>query len=318
MAIGVIFWIAIFVMALVVLIKASDYFTESASKVGLYLGMPAFIIGVTIVAIGTSLPELFSSVIAVLAGASEIVIGNVIGSNITNIFLILGIAAVFGKKLKSTYGIIHVDLPMLVGSAMLFGFLIWDRTFTMFDALLSVAGIILYLVYAISIRKKHPDGKTKKRAPKKSRKEVPKKEILILILSGVFIYFGAKYTIESVIVLSSLFNIGKEIIAASVVALGTSLPELVVSISAARKGKSEMAIGNILGSNIFNVLGVMGIAGLFGAISVPASMFQFALPLMLGATLLYVFVALDNEVTSWEGWLFLLFYVFYIGKLFFV
>ena len=118
-------WIGIFIVSLLVLIKASGYFTDSAERIGIFFGIPAFIVGVTIVSIGTSLPELVSSIFAVLRNSSEIVAGNVIGSNIANIFLVLGITAIIGKKLKITYELSHVDMPFLVGSAFLLMLTVW-------------------------------------------------------------------------------------------------------------------------------------------------------------------------------------------------
>jgi len=113
-----------------------------------------------------------------------------------------------------------------------------------------------------------------------------------------------------------LLNVGRAIIAVSVVALGTSAPELIVSFNASRKGKSEIAIGNVLGSNIFNVFGVMGIAGLFGTLIIPPDILTFALPMMIVATLLYFFITQDKEITRWEGGILIIFYVFFIGALF--
>ena len=303
-------WIIVFVASLFCLIKSSDYFTDSAEKIGLYLGLPAFIVGVTIVAIGTSLPELASSIFAVLGNSSEIVVGNVVGSNITNIFLVLGITGIIGKKLKVTYELIHVDLPLLVGSAFLLAITVWDGIFTWPEALVCIGCFILYSVYIIKTQKKQETTK-----PKKPRK-LDWKTIGILIISAFFIYLGAKYTIESVIRLSEIFNIGTEIIAISAVALGTSLPELMVSITAAKKGKQEMAVGNILGSNIFNTLAVMGIPALIGVLIIPKSILTFGLPIMLIATLLYFFITQDREITNWEGWLLLIFYILFIAKLF--
>ncbi len=314
-------WIGIFIVAMLVLIKASDYFTDSAEKIGLWFGMPAFIVGVTIVSIGTSLPELISSIISVLNNSSEIVIGNVLGSNITNIFLVLGIAAIVAGKLEIFYELIHVDLPMLMASAFFVGVMLWDGTFTRGEALLCIAGFILYLLYTLSTAK---DDKEIKKETKKMMKKKPKigfKTILVLIISGFFIYLGAKYTVDSVIQISEMLNIGKEIIAASAVALGTSLPELMVSVTAARKGKPEMAVGNVLGSNIFNAFAVMGIPTLFGTLIIPQNMLTFTLPLMLVSMMLissflYYFITLDKEITKWEGWILIIFYVFFICKLF--
>ena len=311
-------WIVIFVASLFVLIKASDYFTDSAEKIGLFFGLPAFIVGVTIVAVGTSLPELVSSIFAVLRGSSEIVVGNVVGSNIANIFLILGIAAIVGKKLKITYELVTVDLPILVGSAFLFAMMICDGIFTLPEALLLILGIVIYFLYTINSEKEYKDAEIKKEMKKELRgkKKLEVKTIAAIIISAFFIFVGAKYTIESVIKLSEIFNLGKEIIAVSVVALGTSLPELAVSITAVRKGKPEIAVGNILGSNIFNTFVVMGVPALFGVLIIPQSILSFGLPMMLIATLLFFFITQEKEVTKWEGYILLLFYIFFIGKLF--
>lgn len=311
-------WIAVFVGSLIVLIKASNYFTDSAEKIGLYFGLPVFIVGVTIVAIGTSLPELISSIFAVFRGYPEIVVGNVVGSNITNIFLILGITAIIGKKLKITYEIIHVDLPILVGSAFLFAVTIYDGVLTLIEALLLISGIIIYFFYTTSSEKIHKDVEIKKEMKGEliKKKKLEAKTIIMLVLSAFFIFVGAKYTIEAVINLSEILNLGKEIIAISAVALGTSLPELTVSIVAARKGKPEIAVGNILGSNIFNTFVVMGVPALFGALIIPQSIISFGLPMMLIATLLFFLITHEKVITKWEGYMLLLFYVFFIGKLF--
>ena len=135
---GPIFWIIVFIISLFALIKSSDIFTEKAEKIGLSLGMPSFVVGVTIVAIGTSLPELVSSIFAVIGGSSEIVLGNVLGSNIANIFLVLGIAAIIGKKLKISSGGIHIDLLFLIGSAFFLFLSLLDNFKVSLNGLLSI------------------------------------------------------------------------------------------------------------------------------------------------------------------------------------
>ena len=147
-------------------------------------------------------------------------------------------------------------------------------------------------------------------------REIIWKDFIILVISALFIYIGAKYTVESIINLSSILSIGKEVIAASAIALGTSLPELVVSIVAAKKGKLEIAIGNILGSNIFNTLAIMGLAGLFGSILIPQSILYLALPIMLLATLIYIIVVYDRKITKLEGGILLALYFLFLAKLF--
>jgi len=300
-----IIWVLVFIASMITLIKASGYFINSAEKIGVALKISPFIVGVTIVALGTSLPELVSSIFAVIQGASEMVIGNVIGSNITNIFLILGIAAVLTKnKLTVDRGLIHVDLPLLFGSAVFLTIAVWDQKFTLVEAILALALATVYILSTVKLQ--HADTKTKREV----------KTGLILLLSGLLIVLAARYTVESVIHLSAILNIGTEIIAISAVALGTSLPELFVSVTAAKKGHAEMAIGNILGSNIFNALAVMGIPALIGDLTIPRSILTFGIPVMLIATLVYFFTTQDQEVTKWEGWMLLILYVLFMGKLF--
>lgn len=323
--IDIFLWVGAFIASISVLLKASDIFTDNAEKIGLFFRLPAFIIGVTIFAFGTSLPELVSSVFAVIGNNSEIVSGTVVGSNIANIFLILGVVAIIGKKMKLNYEILNVDLPILMASAFLLAVMIFDGEFTFAEAILSLIGLLIYLVRSVTME----DDKAGKAGEKRRKMEAnvksifdfrryagfPWRNFFMLLLSCGFIFVSAKYTIDSAVRLSSLFNLTKEVIGATIIAFGTSLPELAVSFTAAQKGKAEIAVGNILGSNIFNVLGVMGIAGLFGTLIVPMSIVTFSLPIMILATVLYLFVTQDKEITSWEGGFLLIFYVLFIGKM---
>ncbi|PIN75562.1 conjugal transfer protein TraR [Candidatus Woesearchaeota archaeon CG08_land_8_20_14_0_20_47_9] len=310
-------WLLIFAASLFVLVKSADYFTDSAEKIGLFFGIPPFIVGVTIVAIGTSLPEFFLGIISVLRGSSEIVISNVIGANITNIFLVLGVSAIIGKKLKVTYEILNVDLPLLVGSAFLLAVTIWDGVFTLPEALLCIAGIIIYLIYTVNVERVHEDVEIEKEMKEelKEKRRLDWKNVAILFASAIFIYLGARYTVTSVIRLSGILNIGAEVIAVSALAFGTTLPELTVSINAARNNKPEIAVGTVLGSNIFNSFAVMGVPALLGRLVIPQTILMFALPMMLIATLLYVFMTQSKEISRWEGWLLILFYIFFVMSL---
>ena len=316
--ISILLWVAIFIVSLYVLIRASDYFTRAAEDIGLAFGIPDFVVGVTIVALGTSLPELISSVIAVLRNSSEIVIGNVVGSNVTNIFLVVGITAVAAKKLKIAYELVHIDLPILMGTALFLTITVWDGRFTLFEALLCLIALVVYFLHIISTeQKKGSDANKPTRCRRSiSRTKIRVRRIIVLIMSAGFIYLGGRFTIEAVITLSQIMAVGKEVLAASVVAFGTSLPELVVSITAARQGRPEMAVGNVLGSNVFNALGVMAISGLIDTLTIPQHIVGFAIPMMVIASLLFFFMTQDKEITQWEGWLLLIFYAFFIGGLF--
>jgi cation:H+ antiporter len=311
----IIIWVMVFAVSLYVLIRASSFFTDAAEHIGLFFGIPHFIIGVTIVAVGTSLPEIIPSIFAVLGDASEIVIGNVIGSNIANVFLVLGLVVVLSRKIYIKYEIVHIDLPLLLGSTLLLAVMVMDGSFSLPEAFLCLAGFAVYLFHALTAKRRRK-GKEDNGREKQEKKRLHPKYFIILVVSAAFIYFGAKYTIDSVIRLSELLHIGKEVIAASAIAVGTSLPEMTVSIIAAKRGKPEIAIGNVLGSNIFNVFAVMGIPALFGTLIIPQSIITFGLPMLLIATFLFVFMTQDREVKTSEGLLLLLFYAFFIGKLF--
>ena len=279
--------------------------------------MPRFLIGVTIVSIGTTLPELFSSVIAVLQGTPEIVAGNVMGSCITNIFLVLGIAALISKKFIVSYEMKHVDLPMLMGSALLMTLFVWDGVVNLYEGIFLILGAIIYITYLIHITKQ-PKHKLKR----EDLFLVPKhkdgiQSIIMLILGAIFLYFGAKYTVDSVIQISSMINIGVSIISATAIALGTSLPELVVCITAARKGKPEIAVGNVLGSNILNAFQVLGLSAIIaGSLAIPEIMITLGIPLVLMSTFMYYAITSYKKISRWEGALLLLFYLMFIGKSF--
>jgi len=306
----IIIWILIFLISLFFLVKSSDWFTESAEEIGFYLNLSPFIIGVTIVAIGTSLPELLSSLFAMFQKAPEIIIGNVIGSNITNIFLIIGIVAIFGKKIIIKHNLLNVDLPFLIGSAFFLYITIIDKRFTLFESILAILFLITYLIYTSKTEKLDIDV-----APEIKHKNSKKKFIInvfILVVSGILLFISAKYTVTSIIKVAELLGIATGVLAMTIVALGTSLPELMVSISAIKRNNAEMAIGNVLGSNIFNILGVMGITGLFGTITIVTSVLTFALPMLLIASFLFFFMTQDKELTRWEGVILLIFYIYFI------
>jgi cation:H+ antiporter len=307
-------WGLALAVGLAVLVKAADWFTAAADQLGRSFGLSPFVIGVTIMAIGTSLPELVSSVLAVLRGAPEFVAGNVVGSNITNILLIMGLTGVVVGHLRMTHEIVHVDLPFFAGSAFLLAAILWDGEVSLGEGLLSLIGLALYLHYALKNQRIPKDERDDKDGD--GRRIGRLKPSVVVLGTGVLIWIGAELTVASVIELSAILVIGREVIAASAVALGTSLPEVMVAIAASRMGKGELAIGNVLGSNVFNAFAVTGVSALFGTLIVPAPILDFALPLMIAATVLAVFMVMEKELTLWEGWLLLIFYGYYLGALF--
>ena len=302
-----ILYFLLFVVSLAVLLRASDWFIDSAEQIGLSLGVSPFIIGVTIVAFGTSLPELATSIASVLSEESEIVIGNVVGSNITNIALVLGLAAIVVGRIELEYNIWHIDMPYLWGSAFLLWFALQDFHFSLFESFLFTAGLVVFLMYSF----RDQDSPEEKMERQKAGWRV----YALLVLGGALVYLGASYTIFAIKKLSLIAGINPEIIALSAVALGTSLPEVIVSLNAARRGKASIAVGNVLGSNIFNTYIVMGIPSFFGELIVPPDINEMYLPLMIAMTVLFGIMTNNRKITRWEGMVLIIFYLFFCAEL---
>ncbi|MEL7122638.1 MAG: calcium/sodium antiporter [Bacteroidota bacterium] len=296
----------IFVVSLTVLLRASDWFIDSAEQIGLSLGISPFIIGVTIVAFGTSLPELATSIQAVLNNEPEIVMSAVVGSNITNIALVLGLVALIVNKIDLEYNIWHIDMPYLWGSAFLLYFMVRDLTIDYFEAVICIIGIITFLAY--SMKNNIPSTE--------ERPKVGFRQYFFLVLGGVLVWLSSDYAIESIKEISATAGIPSSIISVSAVALGTSLPEIIVSLNAARKGKASIAVGNVLGSNIFNTYVVVGIPSLLGPLTVPANVLSSFLPIMLVMTVLFGIMSNNKTITRWEGVVLVMFYLVFLAELF--
>lgn len=329
-----IFWITVFIASLVVIVKGADWFLDSAEKIGLAAGLSPFIVGVVIVGFGTSLPELISSIAAVIRDVTEIVPANAVGSNITNILLVVGLAAIVGKKLTVTKSLIDLDIPLLAITTALFVGISLDGTITLAESVLLVVAYGVYLSYTIMHEDdtKHedipPTDIIPSRSERRKLKTKPKiglhlqkqklvlKDFIFLVVGVVGLIIGAKYLIESVVAVSEIVNIGAGVIALAAVAFGTSLPEILVSVKAAWKKKSEVALGTIFGSNVFNILVVVGIPGLFKTLTVGPETLSLGIPMLIVATLLFTISGISRRIHMWEGSMYLLIYIFFIGKLF--
>ncbi len=303
------FWIGVFVVSLVVLIFAANKFIESAERLGLSLNISPFIIGVTVVAMGTSLPELITSIIAVLQNSTEIVIGNVIGSNITNIALIVGISAVLVRRVDIEFDMMKVEIPIMLFSALLCYLIMMDGVIDFLDGIICLLGLSLFLIYTVRNQADEGEGEEKEVVEKTT---FPLSSGLIFILSGVAIYFSADYNVKSIIKISELLNLSKEIISVTVVSFGTSLPEIVVSIAAAKRKRFDLAIGNIIGSNIFNTFAVLGIPSLIAPLPITQQTMTGSLPIMMSLTFLFFVFLISRKINRWQGWIFILFYTYFI------
>ncbi len=304
-----------FFLSLVLLLVAARFFTQAAENIGLAFGMSPFAVGVLIVALGTSLPELLAGIVAVGRGSSEIVAGNVLGASTSNLLFILGAVAVAaGRKIDLGHRYLYIDLHFLVGSAFVLTIAMWGGKIGRLEGLLLLAVYGVYTVYLLK------DGKNDSEvgpllAPEKAREPRPwLGSLAVLAVSGVGLGLGARWTITALEDLANTWGVPKAVISLTVLSLGTTLPELAVSVIAARRGQAAMAVGNILGSCVFNSLVVAGTAAAVGGVEVPASLLGFALPFYLAASLLFYLLTQDRNVSRWEGLLFLCIYVLFLGE----
>ena len=303
----------IFIVSLLILLVSARFLTGAAERLGLHFGMSSFVIGVFIVGIGTSLPELVAGVLAGFAGNSEIVSGNVLGANISNIFLILGLIAVLSRKgIELGGGYIMVDLNFLIGSSLLLGLIMMDGEIAFSEGIFLLATYAVYSHFLLRSGRQpliETDGTN---PPIKT--VFPFKALLILLASCFGIYIGADHTVESIIEIAKHLEVPPSLISLTVLSLGTTLPELAVSITAIRQGKPAIAVGNILGSCVFNALVIPGVVSGFGAIQVPEYLIGFSLPVFVVASVLFYLLTQDKKISPSEGLLFLVFYAFFISK----
>lgn len=252
---------------LIFLFIGAEGLIRGASALALRIGITPLVVGLTVVAFGTSTPELVVSLKAALIGNSSISLGNVVGSNIANIALILGIAAII-RPLDVHANVIRREIPIMIGISILLVLLLIDGELGLVDGIVFVLGIVIYTVVNIMMARKEKNAEVEKEFKEglKTKLGVPISVIMILVGLGLMI-LGANYFVNSAIEIAKSIGVSDAIIGLTIVAVGTSLPELITSIVAAYKNESDIAIGNVVGSNIFNILGILGIT----AIVIPLS-----------------------------------------------
>ena len=288
----------IFVIAMGVLIWGADLIINQSERIALKFNIPEFIIGATLIALGTSLPEMAASIAASLDGKPEIAIANVIGSNVLNITLVLATVFLIATKINPSRDFFAKDSTWALVPVLVFILMILDGVISRFDASLLMLLMGAYLVFLLQDAKNIPEediedldigtfswGKT----------------IPILLGGFVLVVIGANFTVESASDIAKSFGISEWVIGIIMISLGTSLPELVVSVSAAVKGKVDMAIGNIIGSNMANTTVVLGAAAFVNPMSINASAYIFDIATMIVATLLLVFITANKLYNKSAG-----------------
>ncbi|HIP28972.1 MAG TPA: calcium/sodium antiporter [Sulfurovum sp.] len=287
----------IFIVAMGVLIWGADLLIEQSESIALKFHIPEFIIGATLVALGTSLPEMAASIAASMDGKAEIAVSNVIGSNILNITLVLSAVFLIAKTIKPQRDFFSKDSTWALIPVLLFALMILDGTISRFDALLLLLLMGAYLLFLLNDAKGVPVEALEDQDDNFSWKKV----LPILFVGIALVVVGAHFTVESASSIAKSFGISEWVIGIVMISLGTSLPELTVSVSAALKGKVDMAIGNIIGSNMANTTIVLGAAALVNPLSINVSAYVFDIATMIVATLILVFITANKLYNKSAG-----------------
>lgn len=311
--------ILLLIIGFVVLIKGADVFVDGASSIALNCKLSKMLIGLTIVAFGTSAPEFAVSVKSIISNNSDMVLGNVIGSNILNILLIIGLCSII-KPIKVKSNTVRKELPIVMLFSTLLFFLIKDdlfissvNTVNRNDGFVIVLFFMIFVYYLISIMRNKKDNDADELA-----KYGIGKSIIFTILGIVCIVMGSNVVVDSASKIAGMMGVSQKMIALTVVAFGTSLPELVTSIVSTRKGEHEILVGNIVGSNIFNIGVVLGVpVALFGGIQAVGFNVIDLIAMIASAILLFVFAYKDHEIHRHEGIIMLVLFVIYYSYVIF-
>ena len=314
--------ILLILIGFVLLIKGADFLVDGASSVAKKFHIPEIIIGLTIISIGTSMPELFVSITSALEGYSDMSIGNVLGSNICNLFLILGLSSLL-KPVAFKRETRLIEIPICLVITIIFMIIC-----NMGQDVSRLDGIILAILFALFIgytivmafkgEKFDKEDNAEDTATGEDKKSSTLKDIIYIILGIIALKFGGDLTVENSVKVAEAFNLSEKIISVTILAIGTSLPELVTSVSAALKGKSDIAIGNILGSCIFNMLLIVGVSSIITPIQYNLSYNKDLLILTTGTLILALFPIIPpkNKMSRMNGLTYLALYVAYMVGLF--
>ena len=315
--------VIIIIIGFVLLIKGADFLVDGASEIAKKFNIPEIVIGLTIVAIGTSMPELVVSVTSALQGHSDIAIGNVVGSNISNMFFILGVCAVI-KPLLFKRETKFFEIPFTILTTIILFFLCINGTnseinmVTKQEGLILLGICILFIIYNLIMAKKGEEFENPENIIEikvKDKKVSPVWESLFGIVLGIIaLKLGGDFVVDNAVEIAKALGISEKLISLTIVAFSTSLPELITSIAATKKGETDMAIGNIIGSQIFNILLIIGLSAFLAPINYSKSYDSNIILLIVGSIILglFPFIGKKNEMTRNNGIIFVLTYIIYL------
>lgn len=316
--------IVLIIIGFVLLIKGADFLVEGSSNVAKRFHIPEIIIGLTIISIGTSMPELFVSITSALDGYPDMAIGNVIGSNIVNLLFILGLSSIIKSvAFKRETRLIEIPICLFVSIAFMIICNI-GQDVSRLDGIILIALFILFIIYTIVMAFKGEAFDKEEDNAEEEKEEEKKgstlKDILFIVLGIVALKVGGDLAVDNAVNVAKILGLSEKIISITILAIGTSLPELVTSVSAAIKGKSDIAIGNILGSNIFNMLLIIGTSSLIKPIVYNMSYNKDLIILIAGTAILSLFPLIPpkNKMSRMNGVIYVIMYLVYMVSLFYV
>lgn len=296
---------------LAMLYFGAEWLIQGSINISNRLKISQLVIGLTVVAFGTSTPELSVSVSSALQGFSDVALGNVVGSNIINIGVILGISAVI-TPIAVSKSTIRKEIPIMIGAALLLAAIIFDGKIDFLDGIILIAGIVGFVIFSYKSSKKESDIEIIKSQTEITQKRFLTKSLMLVAIGLGLLTVGAFLTVDNSIVIAKSLGISELVIGLTLVAIGTSLPELITSVVAARKGHSDLSIGNIVGSNIFNIFAIIGIASVIAGIQVNEKIILDIIVMIAFSVILIPIMRSGFKISRKEGLLLLAGYFAYI------
>jgi len=305
---GIVIQVVLLIVGFVFLIKGSDFFVDGASSIASILKIPTIIVGLTIVAFGTSAPEAAVSITSSLTGNNAMAVSNVIGSNLFNILMVIGISALLGDLLMEK-SVLNKDLPFLVLITLIFtGFILIGWDITSLEGIVLLVILIGYVAYLVRSARKS-DNSNEVEKPKLS---LPKSIIFIIVgLAGIIL--GGDLVVNSASEIAMALGMSETLVGLTIVAIGTSLPELVTSLTALKKGENQLVIGNVIGSNIFNILFVLGASSAISAIPLDSSMLIDVVFMVIVTVICFIFGKTQDKFDKKEGIILVALFIVYMA-----
>lgn len=307
----------LFALGLAALLVGAELLVRGASKLALAIGLSPLVIGLTVVAIGTSSPEIAIGVGGALRGNTDLALGNIVGSNIANVLLILGLIALF-TPLVVARQLVRIDVPIMIAVSLLTLWLAWDGNIGRIDGLLLSAGAAIYIGFLIRLARNTPDHAPEPARPKAEDKPRVPLQLVFIVAGLALLVWGADQLVDAATGLARDWGLSELVIGLTIIAVGTSLPEIATCVLAAVRGQSDLAVGNIVGTSIFNLLLVLGLMSVVAPEGVPVSsaMLRFDLPVMIAVAIacLPIFFT-GHRIAHWEGAVFLGYYIAYTAFL---